>query len=193
MSSLKKLTTSRKAVVAAAVAVAVSNGTVLAQAAPINACSTLTRTHIEGFRTKVGATITTLTIANAEGQKTQALLGGSTGGAWNNMTGLRVIADHVDERAFLSPPCKSMFYPSGQVVANNINACFRVDVTPHLEHEMYWTTLHAYYNNVKYPSHASAVDAFNSVRDLLKESRSISNTATSCLLQTVGEHSLNPN
>jgi hypothetical protein len=194
MLTIKVHKSTGKAALVATVAAALISSAVVAQSLPATAaCSTLTRAHFTDFRGKVGAAIVTLTQANIAGQATRASYGGSTGGAWNNMTGLRVIADHVDENAFLSPPCRSMFYPSGLAVPNNINACFRDDVTAQLETEMYWTTVHAYYNKAIYPSHASAVAAFNAVRDLLKESRSISNAATSCLLQSGGEYSLNPN
>jgi hypothetical protein len=167
---------------------------VSAQSLPsTTACNSLTRASIAAFRASVGTDTTNgstgavkvLKDANSAGQATRTLLGGSAAGAWNTPLDLLVIADRLDENAFLAPPCKSMFYPSGVAVANNIHACFRGEVTPQLEHAMYSTTLHAYYNYQNgYASAPSAKLAFNAIRDLLRKSRTISNTALTCLLET---------
>jgi hypothetical protein len=192
---------SRKAAVAAATAAALSTavfGTAAAaQAVPsTNACSKLTQERIASFRAAVGTettgAIALLKAANVDGEAARTAIGGSAAGGWNNTWGLRVVADRVDETAFLAPPCKSMFYPWGLVVPNNINACFRSDVTPQIELELYWTTLHGYYNKVGYTSRPSTEAAFNAVRDLLKESRSISNDAVTCLFEQGGDNLLGP-
>jgi hypothetical protein len=183
----------RKVAAATAVAIAMLSNAIAAQAVPsTNACSKISQARIAAFRTKISAdavgTIAVLTNANAEGNAARTAIGGSAAGGWNYIAGLRQILDTVDETAFEAPPCKSLFYPWGQVVPNNINACFRVNVTPILEHEMYWTTLHSYYNHPTYFSRPSAVAAFNATRDLLKESRSISNDAVTCMFEQVGHN-----
>jgi hypothetical protein len=188
---------SRTAAAAAVLSAAVLSNVAAAQAVPsTNACSRLTQERIANFRAQVGTettgAIALLKAANVEGEAARAAIGGSAAGGWNNTWGLRVVADRVDETAFLSPPCKSMFYPWGTVVPNNINACFRGDVAPQLELELYWSTLHGYYNKVGYSSRPSAELAFNTVRDLLKESRSISNDAVTCLFEQGGDNLLGP-
>jgi hypothetical protein len=188
---------SRKAAFAAALSAAILSNLAAAQAVPsTNACDRLTQERIAAFRTNVGTettgAIALLKAANVDGEAARTIIGGSAAGGWNNTWGLRNIAADVDETAFLAPPCKSMFYPWGTVVPNNINACFRGDVAPQLEIEMYWTTLHGYYNKVGYSSRPSAEAAFNTVRDLLKESRSISNDAVTCLFEQGGDNLLGP-
>jgi hypothetical protein len=193
---------SRATAVATALAAAILSNTVGATGVPsTNACSKLTRERIANFRTAVGVptspagptgAIATLLDANVQGEIARIALANGAGGGWNNTYGLRVVADRVDENAFLAPPCKSMFYPWGTVVPNNINACFRGDVAPQLELELYWSTLHGYYNKVGYSSRPSAELAFNTVRDLLKESRSISNDAVTCLFEQGGDNLLGP-
>jgi hypothetical protein len=183
----------RKLVVATAIVAAILSNTVAAQAVPSsNACSKLNQARIAAFRAQIGSdtsgAIAVLTNANAEGEAVRAAIGGAAAGSWNYISGLRETLNAIDETAFDAPPCKSLFYPWGQVVPNNVNACFRVDVTPELERGMYWTTLHSYYNHPTYASRASAVAAFNATRDLLKESRSISNDAVTCMFEQVGHN-----
>ncbi len=174
-----------------------------AQALPNSpACNSLTRAEIKEFRDKVGneimGAIHLLEEANREGAAERIRLGGSNAGAANAPGDLRVIADRIDENAFDKPPCKSMFYPlspefgpsAGMANPNNIHACFRVDVTPQLEHAMYAATLHAWYNKPGMLSRHSAVKAFKAVRHLLRESREISNHALTCLFESTGDPAL---
>jgi hypothetical protein len=80
---------------------------------------------------------------------------------------------------------KSSLAPLRKLAAvNNINACFRVHVTPILEHELYWSTLHVAYTQPTYRSRPSAEAAFTTVRELLRESRAISNDAARCMLES---------
>jgi hypothetical protein len=187
----------RKAAAATALMAAILSNSIAAQAVPsTNACSKLSQSRIAAFRAQIGSdasgTIAVLTNANAEGNAARTAIGGSAAGGWNYIAGLRQILDVVDETAFEAPPCQSLFYPWGQVVPNNINACFRVNVTPILEHEMYWTTLHSYYNHPAYSSRPSAVAAFSATRDLLKESRSISNDAVTCMFEQASHNDFGP-
>jgi hypothetical protein len=187
----------RKVAAATAVAAVILSNTVAAQAVPsTNACSKISQARIAAFRTQISAdtvgTIAVLTNANTEGNDARTAIGGSAAGGWNYIAGLRQILAAVDETAFEASPCKSLFYPWGQVVPNNINACFRVYVTPLLEHEMYWTTLHSYYNHPTYTSRPSAVAAFNATRDLLKASRNISNDAVTCMFEEVRHNEYGP-
>jgi hypothetical protein len=188
---------------AAGVAATLISNVALAQALPPTAaCNSLTRANIAAFRVKVGTemagAIALLKTANSDGETARRNLGGSAGGAWNSPSDLLVIADRLDETAFLAPACKSMFYPSspeygpssGVASPNNIHACFRVDVTPQLEHAMYAATLHVWYNKVGYISRSSAEAAFYAVRNLLKDSRKISNDALTCLLESTGDPAL---
>jgi hypothetical protein len=78
--------------------------------------------------------------------------------------------------------CRNRAWPL--YAPNNINACFRVHVTPILEHELYWSTLHVAYTQPTYRSRPSAEAAFTTVRELLRESRAISNDAARCMLES---------
>jgi hypothetical protein len=185
-------------VVVAVIATLLSNA---AQSLPSAACDSLTRTRIAEFRAKVSrpetGTIALLQKANSEGAAAGDPVTGIAGG-WNYIDGLRAIAGQLDETAFGPTTCKTLFYPSlpeygpssGAADPNNIHACFRVDVTPALEHEMYWSTLHVWYNKVGYASRPSAEAAFYAVRDLLRDSRGISNDALTCLLESTGDPAL---
>jgi hypothetical protein len=154
-------------------------------------CAKLTKQRIAAFRASINAAgvgaIAKLNVANAEGNAVRAEIGVSSAGGWNYIQGLDLVLDAVDENAFNSPPCQSMFYPANVIpgapaVPNNINACFRVQVAPLLEHELYWSTLHVYYNGA-HRSRASAEAGFTAVRDLLRESRALSNDASRCMLE----------
>ncbi|MEQ1559788.1 MAG: hypothetical protein ABL933_12725 [Methyloglobulus sp.] len=195
----QKYKLSRKATLAVVTATLLTN-IVAAHATLPNtpACNSLTRANIAAFRLKVGTettgAIALLKKANLDGEAARDPVKGVGGGA-NSPLDLLVIASRIDEKSFLAPACKSIFYPSlpqygssaGDAVPNNIHACFRVHVTPELEHAMYAATLHAWNNKVGLTSRGSAVDAFYVVRNLLRESRKISNNAQTCIFQSTGD------
>lgn len=172
--------------VAVAVAATVFSNFADAQSLPSTAaCNSLTRAYIAAFRADVGTETTgaidVLTKANI------AATPPAGAGAANSTLDLLDIANRLDETVFLAPPCKSMFYPDGTANPNNIHACFRVDITPPLEHAIYWSTIHLWYNKVDYSSRQSAENAFYAVRNLLKNSRKISNDALTCLFESTGD------
>jgi hypothetical protein len=146
-----------------------------------DACNNLTRAHITEFRSQVRAAIMVLEKFN-----------GDSPYAWSDPLDLRVVVDQIDETAFGESTCKMIFYQSGMADPNNIHACFRVDVAPHIEYAMYLSTLQAWYNKAGYPSRQSAVDSYQAVRDLLEESRRISNDALTCLFESTNDMALPP-
>ncbi|MGL4232023.1 MAG: hypothetical protein ACRCWJ_11730 [Casimicrobium sp.] len=95
----------------------------------------------------------------------------------------------VDENAFDTHPCQSLFYPASTPhyanwpSAINLVACFRLAVMPHLEYAKYGSLLHVWYNKSDMPSRSSALEAFEKVNALAREAKQISIDASNCLLK----------
>lgn len=183
----QKFKLSCKTIVAAVTAILLCNVVTAQAGLPNAACDSLTQTRIEKFRTKTSGAIALLDEAYSQGK--------AAAGGWIDSAQLHNIANEIDVSAFGPTTCKTLFYPNssefgpsaGAADPNNIHACFRVHVTPQLEYAMYLATLNVWYNNKNdylTTSYASAKDAFNTVSDLLRKSREISNDAMTCLLES---------
>jgi hypothetical protein len=173
----------------AVAALMVQSAPVSAQTPFTDACSKVGSIRIAAFRTDIGSNTTgairKAIDANTSGQALRDSFGpdASEGGAWNYVVGLQEAA------AVLEPSNQHL---CGEPDAANMMACFRVYVVPLLEYELYATSLHAWYNKPQYNSRLQAVASFNAIRDLLKEARSISNDATTCLFESSNDHLQGP-
>jgi hypothetical protein len=168
------------------------SSTANAQTPFTNACNKVDVARITAFRDAIGSSTSgAIQKAHAANQSGQALRDSygpdaTEGGAWTYVYGLQ------ESVAMLEPTnqhlCGEWLFTGTTPAAVNMMACFRVYIVPQLEHELYWSTLHAWYNKPQYASRPEAVASFNAIRDLLKEARNISNDATTCLFESSNDH-----